>query len=182
MTPAILIFIALMWVPIAILLYGHGAINATGVVAGVVGFFVCVGATIQATVFADVWTAGLLYMHGILYLVIAYSFITQCDMKAAGNVSLTTAIGSTIYALVWLIGGPDVKQMVGDTEVVGPLVAQSWYLFIMATIYAILTYEVFMNAYGWLSGKVLGASLVIGAIISLWLPAFWILVDGKLPF
>jgi hypothetical protein len=174
MTPAILIFIALMWVPIGILLFGHGAIQATGFVTGVVGFFVIVGAFIQATVFADVWTAGLLFIHGIFYTVVAYSFMTQCDLKAAGNVSLTTALGSTVYALVWLIGGPEV-----DGE---PLVAQSTYLFIMAAIYAILTYMVFLNAYNKLSGKLLAVSLWIGAIVSLWIPAFWLLVDGDLPF
>lgn len=174
MTAAILIFIALMWVPIALLLLGHGAIQATGFAAGVVGLFVCIGATLTATVFADPWTAGLLYVHGILYIVVAYSFMTQCDLKAAGNVSLTTAVVSTIYALVFLIGGPDVDG--------APLVAQNWSLFIMAAVYAILTYEVFLNAYEKLSGKLLAWSLILGAVISLWIPAFWILVDGKLPF
>jgi hypothetical protein len=174
MTATILIFSALMWVPIAMLLLGHGVIQATGFAAGVVGLFVCVGATLTATLFADPWTAGLLYVHGIFYIVVAYSFMTECDLKAAGNVSLTTAVVSTVYALVFLVGGPTVDGKV--------LVAQNWSLFIMATIYAILTYEVFLNAYGRLSGKILAWSLILGAIVSLWIPAFWILVDGKLPF
>jgi hypothetical protein len=52
----------------------------------------------------------------------------------------------------------------------------------MAVIYAILTYEVFLNCYGKLSGKILAWSLIIGVVVSLWIPAFWILVAGKLPF
>lgn len=174
MTATILVLIALMWVPVAFLLYGYGDIKPTGIAAGVVGLFTVVGATLQATVFEDSWTAGLLYAHGIFYMVLAYCFLTESDPRSAGNVSLTTAIISTIYAIVWLVGGPEV-----DGEV---LVGQSWYLFIMAAIYAILTYEVFLNTHGKLSGKILGASLLIGVVISLWVPAFWLMVAGDLPF
>jgi len=175
MTPAILVFIALMWFPIALLLLGHGELKGTGWATLVVGTFVVIGATLQATVYNDSWTAGLLYVHGIFYLVVGWSFYTgQTDLRAAGNVSLTTAIVSTIYAIVLLVGGPDVDG--------APLVAQSWYLFIMAAIYAILTYEVFLNAYGKLSGKLLAWSLIIGVIVSLWIPAFWLMVAGELPF
>ncbi|MCJ7797763.1 MAG: transporter [Thermoleophilia bacterium] len=175
MTPAILIFIALMWFPTALLILGHGEPQATGLIDLVVGFFVVIGATLQATFYHDVWTAGLLYVHGMLYMTVGYSFITgQTNLRPMGNVSLITGIVTAVYALVWLIGGPDVDG--------APLVAQNWSLFIMATIYAILTYEVTLNCYGKLSGKVLAWSLIIAIPISLFIPAFWILVDGKLPF
>jgi hypothetical protein len=175
MTTALLVFIALMWFPIALLLLGHGEAKGTGFATGVVGLFVVIGATLQAAVFKDAWTAGLLYVHGILYLTVAWSFMTeQTDLRPMGNVSLTTALASTIYAIVLLIGGPDVDG--------APLVAQSYYLFIMAAIYAILTYEVFLNCYGKLSGKLLAWSLIIGVVVSLWIPAFWLMVAGKLPF
>lgn len=175
MTPAILVFIALMWFPIALLLLGHGEIKGTGWATLAVGLFVLIGATLQATLFHDGWTAGLLYVHGLFYVTVGWSFYTgQTDLRAMGNVSLTTAIVSTIYAIVWLLGGPNVDG--------APLVAQSYYLFIMAAVYAILTYEVFLNAYGKLSGKLLAWSLIIGVIISLWVPAFWLMVDGKFPF
>lgn len=164
-----------MWFPIALLLLDHREPKGTGWVTGVVGLFVVIGATLQAAVFKDVWTAGLLYVHGIFYLTVAWSFMTeQTDLRPMGNVSLTTALASTVYAVVWLIGGPDVDG--------APLVAQSWYLFIMAVIYAILTYEVFLNCHGKLSGKILAWSLIIGVVVSLWIPAYWILVAGKLPF
>ncbi|MBU2601157.1 MAG: AmiS/UreI family transporter [Actinobacteria bacterium] len=175
MTAAILIFIALMWFPIALLLLGHGEAKGTGLATGVVGLFVVIGATLQAAVFKDAWTAGLLYVHGIFYLTVSWSFMTgQTDLRPMGNVSLTTALVSTVYAIVFLIGGPDVDG--------APLVAANWSLFIMATIYAILTYEVFLNCYGKLSGKILAWSLIVGVVASLWIPAFWILVAGKLPF
>ncbi len=175
MTPAILVFIACMWFPIALLLLGHGELKGTGWATLVVGTLTVIGATLQATVYKDNMTAGLLYAHGIFYLTVGWSFYTgQTDLRAMGNVSLTTALISTVYALIFLIGGPDVDG--------APLVAQSYYLFIMAAVYAILTYEVFLNAYGKLSGKVLGWSLILGVIISLWVPAWWLMVDGKFPF
>jgi hypothetical protein len=183
MTPAILVFIACMWFPIALLLLGHGELKGTGWATLMVGTLTVVGATLQAAVYHDYMTAGLLYAHGIFYLTVGWSFYTgQTDLRAMGNVSLTTAIISTIYALIFLIGGPDVKHLVNGTEVVGPLVARSYYLFIMAAVYAILTYEVFLNAYGKLSGKILAWSLILGVIISLWVPAWWLMVDGKFPF
>jgi hypothetical protein len=106
---------------------------------------------------------------------VGWSFMTQQkDLRPMGNVALTTALGSTIYCIVWLVGGPNVNG--------APLVAKSLYLALAAAIYAILTYEVFLNAYGKLSGKILGYSLIIGVIVSLWIPAFWLLILGKLPF
>ena len=103
MTPAILVFIALMWFPIALLLLGHGEVKGTGWATLVVGTLVVIGATLQAVVYKDNWTAGLLYVHGIFYLTVGWSFYTgQTDLRAMGNVSLTTALVSTIYAVVWL--------------------------------------------------------------------------------
>ncbi|MHB0979431.1 MAG: AmiS/UreI family transporter [Thermoleophilia bacterium] len=175
MTAAILIFIALMWFPTALLILGYGEPKATGFADLVVGSLVVIGATLMATVYNDIWTAGLLYVHGMLYMTVGYSFMTeQTDLRPMGNVSLITGFATTVYALVWLIGGPVVDG--------APLVAANWSLFIMATVYAILTYEVTLNCYGKLPGKVLAWSLIIAVPVTLFIPAFWILVAGKLPF
>lgn len=176
MTPAVLIFIALMWFPIALLLLGHGEIRGTGWATMVVGILVVIGATIQTAVFKDPWTAGLLYVHGIFYITVGWSFYTQqTDLRPMGNVSLTTAIVSTIYCIFWIVG------TTVDTAA-GFGVGQQWYLALMAAIYAILTYEVWANAYGKLSGKILAWSLILGVIFSLWLPAFWLMAFGKFPW
>ena len=175
MTPSILIFIAIMWLPIALLLLGHGEIVGTGWAASMVGVMTLIGATIQAAVFNDLWTAGLLYIHGFFYLMVGWSFMTQQkDLRPMGNVALTTCFGSIIYCIVWLLGGPVVDGT--------PLVAKSLYLALAAAVYAILTFEVFLNAYGKLSGKILGYSLILGVVLGLWIPAFWLLLLGKLPF
>ena len=176
MTPAILIFIAIMWFPIALLLLGYGEPKGTGWSTLMVSLFVLIGATIQASMFHDPWTAGLLYVHGLFYGAVGWAFYTGAtDLRPMGNVSLTTAIVSTIYFLYWLIG----TEAAADASFGHPKV---WYLAFMAAIYAILTYEVFLNAYGRLSGKILAWSLILGVIFSLWIPAFWLMAWGKFPW
>jgi hypothetical protein len=175
MTTAILVAIAMMWLPVALLLLGYGEPKGTGFAAAVVGIVTVVGATIQATYYDDQFTAGLLYVHGIFYLSVGYSFLTgQTDLRPMGNVALTTAIASTIYMILFITGGPLV-----DGE---RLVEADTYLAIASAGYAVLTYEVFLNTYGRLSGKVLAVSLIIWVAVGLWIPSFWLMVAGKLPF
>jgi hypothetical protein len=175
MTTAILIAIAMMWLPVALLLLGHGEPKGTGFAASVVGIVTLVGATIQATYYDDQFTAGLLYLHGIFYLSVGYSFMTgQTDLRPMGNVALTTAIGSTIYTILWITGGPLVDG--------ARLVEANAYLALAAAGYAVLTYEVFLNTYGRLSARVLAVSLILWVAVGLWIPGFWILVTGELPF
>jgi len=175
MTTAILIIIGMMWFPVALSLLGYGEARGTGYVTLVVAGVVLITATIQAVVFKDNITAGLLYIHGTFYAMVGYTFMVGPeDSRPMGNVALTTAIGSTIYCIFFIVGGP----LVNGAHLWGA----SKYLAIMCAIYAILTYEVFAVAYGWLSAKVLAYSLVLGVIFSLWIPAFSLLAWGKLPF
>jgi hypothetical protein len=175
MTTAILILIGMMWFPVALSLLGHGEARGTGFITLVVGGLVLITATIQAALFKDFITTGLLYVHGVFYCMVGYTFMVGPeDSRPMGNVALTTAIASTVYAIFFAVGGP----LVEGTALWGA----SKYLTIMAVIYAILTYEVFAVAYGWLSAKVLAYCLVLGVIFSLWIPAFSLLAWGKLPF
>jgi hypothetical protein len=41
---------------------------------------------------------------------------------------------------------------------------------------------VWLNAYEKFSAKTLGVSLIIWTVVGLWVPAFWLLAAGKLPF
>ena len=67
MTTALLVVIAVMWLPVALLNLGKGEAKGTGAATGFVGIVVVLGAIIQAAVFKDAFTAGLLFAHGVLY-------------------------------------------------------------------------------------------------------------------
>lgn len=169
MTATVLVVIALMWVPVALFFLGYGEAKGTGFITGLVGTVTVLGAFLQTTTFNDGFTGGLLFAHGMLYLAVSYALITGLeDMRSVGNVSLTVAIISAIYAIVFLTG----------TE----LVAQSNYLGMMAAGYAVLTVEVWLNSYGKFSAKGVGASLLVWAVVGLWVPAFSLLTNGTLPF
>ncbi len=63
------------------------------------------------------------------------------DMRSVGNVSLTVAIVSAIYMVIFFTGGPvleDGKQ----------LVAKSNFFALACAGYTVLTLEVWLNAYG----------------------------------
>ncbi len=66
MTLALLIAISVMWLPVAILFLGKGEAKGTGAATGFVGAVVVFGAILQAAVFKDPFTAGLLFVHGLL--------------------------------------------------------------------------------------------------------------------
>jgi hypothetical protein len=169
MTTAILIAIGLMWLPVALLFLGYGEAKGTGVVTGFVGFVVVLSAVLQAAVFKDAFTAGLLFAHGILYLCVSYALLTGLeDMRSIGNVSLAVALISTVYAIIFLTG----------TQ----LVPKSNYLGLASVGYAALTFEVWLNAYGKFSAKALALSLIVWVPIGLWIPAFSLLTKGQLPF
>ncbi len=169
MTTAILIAIAVMWLPVAALFLGYGEPKGTGTVTGIVGIVTVLGAFIQATLFKDAFTSGLLFAHGILYITVAYALLTGLeDMRSVGNVSLTVALISTIYAIIFYIGTS--------------LVPQCNYLALACVGYAGLTYEVWLNAYGKFPAKALAWSLIIWVVVGLWMPAFSLMTTGKLPF
>lgn len=171
LTLAILIFIAVMWIPVALLFLGKGEAKGTGFATGVVGILVVLGALVEATPLfqQDVFGSGLLFAHGILYIVVAYALLTGLtDMRSVGNVSLTVAIISFIYTAVYTVGTT--------------LVPASSYLALMCAGYTVLTVEVWLNAYGKFSANLLAWSLIIWAFIGLWIPAFSVLTTGKFPF
>jgi hypothetical protein len=176
MTTALLVIIAVMWLPVALLNLGKGEAKGTGAATGIVGLVVVLGAIIQAAVFKDAFTAGLLFAHGILYCCVSYALLTGLqDLRSVGNVSLTVALISAIYMILFYTGGPtmaDGKQ----------LVAQSMYLAMACLGYAVLTFEVWLAFYGKLSGGVVAWSLMLWIPIGLWIPAFYLMAAGTLPF
>ncbi len=169
MTTAILVLISLMWLPVALLFLGKGEAKGTGFGTGVVGALTIVGAILQAAVFNDPFTAGLLFVHGIFYSCVAYALLTGLeDMRSVGNVSLTTAIVSAIYAVIFFSGTP--------------LIEQSAYLGMASVGYAVLTFMVWLNAFGKFPAKTIAWSLILWTILGLWVPAFWLMATDGLPF
>ena len=165
-----------MWLPVALLNLGRGEPRGTGAATGFVGAVVVIGAFIQAAVFKDAFTAGLLFAHGILYLTVSYALLAELtDFRSVGNVSLTVALISFIYMLLFYTGGPvmaDGKQLVGKSD----------YLAMACLGYTVLTLEVWLAFHGKLGGKVVAWSLILWVPIGLWIPAFSLMAAGKLPF
>ena len=175
MTTALLILIAIMWLPVALLNLGKGEAKGTGFATGLVGALVIIGAFIQAALFNDAFTAGLLFAHGILYCCVSYALIAGLeDLRSVGNVSLTVCLISFIYTVLFYNGGP---VLADGTQ----LVAQSNYLALACLGYTILTFEVFLCFYGKLSGKIVAWSLILWVPIGLWIPAFSLLCSASLP-
>lgn len=168
MVVSILIMISLFWFAVALLNLGYGEPKGTGFIAAAVGLLAIAGGFVDA-VFAvnaggDLLAGGLLFSHGLLYMSIAYALLFGVEnMKTIGNISLCTAFVSTIYMAVWWAQG-------------------NAYLAFMAAGYAVLTYEVWLNFYGKLSGKVVAVSLLLWIPIGLWIPAFLIGMGKPLPF
>lgn len=175
MTLALLVAISVMWVPVAILFLGQGEARGTGAVTGFVGAVVVVGAMIQAAVFKDPFTAGLLFAHGLLYCAVSYALLAGLtDLRSVGNVSLTVAVVSAIYTVLFYTGSQGADGTV--------LIAKSNYFAFACAGYVGLTLEVWLNAYGKLSAKVLAWSLIGWAVVGLYVPAFSLMAYGTLPF
>ena len=176
MTLALLVAISVMWMPVAILFLGKGEAKGTGAVTGFVGVVVVLGAFLQAAVFKDAFTAGLLFVHGLLYMTVSHALLTGLtDLRSAGNVSLTVALVSAIYMVLFYTGGPVLE---GGKQ----LVAKSNYLAFACAGYTVLTLEVWLNAYGKFPAKALAVSLIVWVFAGLWVPAFWLMAAGTLPF
>jgi len=176
MATAVLIAISAMWTSVAILFLGKGEAKGTGAITAVVGAVTVVGAFVQAAVFKDPWLGGLLFAHGIFYCAVAYALLAGLeDLRSVGNVSLNTAIVSLLYMIIFYTGGPVLE---GGK----PLVVKSNYLAFSCAGYTYLTLIVWLNAYGAFPTKVLGLSLLVGVVLWLWVPAFYLMVGGALPF
>ncbi len=176
MVEATLMAISLMWVPVGLLLLGKGEPKGTGALVIMVGVLVLVSAVIQAAVFKDPWIAALLFAYGLFYFTVGYSLFAGLEnLHAAGNASLTLIPISIIYVILALTGGPVLEN--GKQ-----LIAKSNFLALACAGYTVLYIMVYLNAYEKFSSKTLGVSLIIWTVVGLWLPAFWLLAAGKLPF
>lgn len=163
MVVSILIMISLFWFTVALLNLGYGEAKGTGFIAAAVGLLTIAGGFVD-TIKDGGLAGGLLFSHGLLYMAIAYALLVGVEnMKSIGNISLCVAFVSTIYMVVWWVGG-------------------NYYLAFMAAGYAVLTYEVWLNFYGKLSGKVVAWSLIIWIPVGLWVPAFLLGMGKPLPF
>ena len=172
----VVVVIGAMWLPVALLFLGKGEAKGTGFITGVVGALVLVGSMVHTAVFKDPVIPTLLFMHGTFYLSVSWALFTgQEDLRSVGNVALATAIVSTIFTILFITGSPvleDGKQ----------LIAPSGYLALGCAGYAALTFMVWLNAFGKFPTKALAWSLILWAIVGLWIPGFWLMVAGKLPF
>lgn len=176
MVEATLLAISLMWFPVALLFLGKGEAKGTGFATALVGALTIIGGIVQATVYKDPWIGALLVVYGFFYSSVAHALLTgQQDLRSVGNVSLTVAIISIVYIVLSLTGGPvlaDGKQ----------LVSKSSFLALAVAGYTVLYLMVWLNAFGKFSAKVLAFSLMIWTVVGLWVPGFWLLAAGKLPF
>ena len=176
MVEAILMAISLMWFPVGLLLLGYGEAKGTGALGIVVGILVLVSAVIEAAVFKDPFLAALLFAYGLFYFIVGYTLFAGLEnMKAAGNASFTLIPISIIYMILSLTGGPVLE---GGKQLVG----KSNFLALACAGYTVLYIMVWLNAYEKFSAKTLGVSLLVWTVVGLWIPAFWLLAAGKLPF
>lgn len=176
MVEATLMAISLMWVPVGLLLLGKGEARGTGALVCLVGALVLISAIIQAAVFKDPFTSALLFAYGLFYCIVGYALYAGFeDMRSVANASMTLIPISIVYMLLFLNGGPVLeggKQMIGKSN----------FLAFACAGYTVLYIMVALNGYGKLSGKTLGVSLLTWTVVGLWVPAFWLLAAGKLPF
>lgn len=176
MVEPILMAISLMWFPVGMLLLGKGEPKGTGALVLMVGTLVLVSAVIQAAVFKDPYLGALLFAYGLFYCIVGYTlFAGLPNMQAAGNASFTLIPITLVYMILAYTGGPileDGKQMVGKSD----------FLALACAGYAVLYIMVWLNAYEKLSAKTLGVSLLVWTVVGLWVPSFWLLTLGKLPF
>jgi hypothetical protein len=172
----VVIVISCMWLPVALLFLGKGEAKGTGFATAIVGALVLIGSMIHTAVFKDPVIPTLLFMHGTFYCSVAWALMTgQEDLRSVGNVSLTTAIVSTIFMVLYITGGP----VMADGN---QLIAPSKYMAMACAGYAALTYMVWLNAFGKFPAKALAWSLIVWVVVGLWIPGFWLLAAGTLPF
>ena len=176
MVEATLMAISMMWFPVGLLLLGKGEAKGTGALTIMVGILVLASAVIQAAVFKDPWIAALLFAYGLFYFVVGYTLYAELeDVTAMANASFTLIPISIVYVILSLTGGPILE---GGRR----LVNKSDFLALACAGYTVLYIMVWLYGYGKFSAKILGVSLIIWTIIGLWVPAFWLMAAGKLPF
>jgi len=176
MTLALLVLISIMWVPVGMFFLGFGEAKSTGFVSAVVGTLVVIGATLQAAVFADPFTAGLLFVFGVLYLQTGHALLTGVeDLRTVGNGALLVGIVCAVYAMLYTTGGavkPDGTSMIAKVP----------YLAFMNITFVVICFTVTGVTYGKIGAKVAAWMFIILSFTCLLAPAFGLMGYGKLPF
>jgi hypothetical protein len=176
MTLALLLLICMMWVPVGMLFLGKGEAKSTGFVTAVVGILVVIGAVLQAATFKDPFTAGLLFVFGVLYLQTAHALWTGLeDMRTVGNGAFVVAVVCAIYAYLFFTGGalkPDGTTMIGVTP----------YLGFMNVTFVVICLTVVGVTYGKVSAKIAAWMFLVLSFTCLLVPAIGLMGFGKLPF
>ena len=176
MVEATLMAISLMWFPVGLLLLGKGEPKGTGALTIAVGVLVLASAVIQAAVFKDPFIAALLFAYGLFYFIVGYTLFAGLENSyAMANASLTLVPITIVYMILALTGGPVLE---GGKQLIG----KSNFLALACAGYTVLYIMVWLNGYGKFSAKTLGVSLLIWTVVGLWIPSFWILAKGALPF
>lgn len=176
MTLALLLLICMMWVPVGMLFLGKGEARSTGFVTGIVGILVVVGAILQAAAFDDPFTAGLLFVFGVLYLQTAHALWTGLeDMRTVGNGALVVAIVCAMYAYLFATGGgvkADGSTIIGVTP----------YLAFMNVTFVIICLTVVGVTYGKVNAKIAAWMFLVLSFTCLFVPAIGLMGFGALPF
>lgn len=160
MTPAILVLISMMWIPLGMLFLGQGDAKSSGFVTTLVGGLTLVGGFYQA-IQGDLLTAAALFVFGILYLQVAHALLTGVqDMRTVGWGAMVVGLACLISALI--IG--------------------KGYLAFMFYAFVVLCLAVFLQCYGKISGKVVGWLLIILALICLIYPGYALIGNYGLLF
>jgi len=176
MTLALLVLISIMWIPVGMFFLGYGEAKSTGFVSAIVGILVVIGATLQAAVFTDPFTAGLLFVFGVLYMQTGHALLTGVeDLRTVGNGALLVGIVCAVYAFLFFTGGglkPDGKTIIG----VAP------YLAFMNLTFVVICFTVTGVTYGKINPKVAATMFIVLTFTCLLTPAFSLMGYGKLPF
>jgi hypothetical protein len=142
----------------------------------VVGILVVIGAVLQAAVFKVPFTAGLLFVFGVLYLQTAHALWTGlADMRTVGNGALVVGIVCAVYAYLFATGGgakPDGTTMIGVSN----------YLAFMNVTFVVICFTVTGVTYGKVNAKVAAYMFLVLSFTCLLVPAIGLMGYGKLPF
>lgn len=168
MVEPVLLGISLMWIPVGLLLLGKGDARGTGALNLMVGTATIVGAIVIATIGGSPWLGALLLTYGLFYNANGYALYAGLkDLRFVGNASITVGLITIGYIILCLAG---------------PAALRSNFLALACAGYLILYIMVALFAYGKMRGEVLGVSLIIWTFVGLFIPGFWLLATGALPF
>ncbi len=168
MTPAILVMISMMWIPLGLLFLGKGEAKSCGFITSLVGIMTLIAAFYQSAN-ADLFTGAALFAFGILYLSVGYALMTGVeDMRSIANLALVVGLVCAISSYMLFTGTANVAPVN--------------YLGFMFAAFTVLCVAVFGNGYGKISGPVVAWLLIVEALICLILPAYTLMGSGTLPF